>query len=160
MPPELIHVRPAPALRRDFATWAVAQTPKVRTVSTTDFAVPTTLFTDVPEHLLIGALVDGHRYVSPDEDEAPDDLLGVFQPEREGIPGQALPELPAEAYPPDAKPLDPPDFAPLDDAPTDEGSDRSDRSAAHSGPYCVECDRPFKSDRAFNSHRRQVHPED
>ncbi|MFI2434642.1 C2H2-type zinc finger protein [Streptomyces sp. NPDC018693] len=175
MPPELIHVRPTPALRRDFAMWAVAQTPKVRTVSTTTFAVPAKLFTEVPEPLLIGATVDGHRFVSPLEDEAngtppPGELLGVATPEtftgaalpeREGIPGQPLPPVPDEAYPPDAEPLPEPDFAPLEDAPADgEGSDSSDRTAEQSGPYCAECDRPFKSDRALNSHRRQAHPED
>jgi hypothetical protein len=170
MPPELIHVRPAPETRRDFAVWAVAQTPKVRTVSPTDFAVPVGLFAEVPEELMIGSLVNGHRYVSPQEDAAngtpppgqEGDLLGVFQPEREGIPGEPLPEVPDEAYPPDAVPLDPPDFAPLDDAPADDSdeSDRSDRTVRDGRPVCTDCGRPFKSDRALNSHRRQAHPED
>jgi hypothetical protein len=169
MPPELIHVRPAPSLRRDFAEWAVAQEPKIRTVSTTDFAVPARLFTEVPERLLIGATVDGHRYVSPDEDQeqtaAADgpDLLGVFQPEREGIPGQALPPIPDEAYPPDAKPLPEPDYAPLNDAPGDDDSDSSDRDADTDGESdgftCDVCDRPFKTERGRDTHRRQAHPE-
>jgi hypothetical protein len=66
----MIHVQPTPELRRAFAKWATAQRPKVRTVSTTAFAVPTDLFASAPEEVLIGALVDGHRYVSPVEDEA------------------------------------------------------------------------------------------
>jgi hypothetical protein len=148
-----ITVQPAREHRVGFARWAVTQVPKVRTVSTTEFAVPHALFTGVPEQLLIGAVVDGHAYVSPDEDEqVPDDLLGVFVPEREGIPGEPLPEVPAEAYPPDA--------VPLEAAPTDEGSDSSDRVAEQTGPYCGECERPFKSDRALAAHRRQAHPED
>ncbi|MFF5968268.1 hypothetical protein ACFY64_32000 [Streptomyces collinus] len=162
MPPDLIHVRPTPELRRDFAEWAVAQVPKVRTVSSTVFAVPAALFTDVPERLLIGSLVDGHRYISPDEDQqqaapgsAGDDLLGVYLPEREAVPGEPLPELPDEAYAPDATPLD---ATPADDG-SDE-SDQSDRTADTGKPTCADCGRPFKSDRALNSHRRQAHPED
>ncbi|MDX3345887.1 hypothetical protein PV387_03410 [Streptomyces sp. ME02-6987-2C] len=166
MPPELIHVRPAPALRRDFAAWAVAQVPKIRTVSTSTFAVPAPLFTDVPEPLLIGSIVDGHRYISPDEDDGQEqhepavevtELVGVLQ--AEAAPSGWLPEAPAEAYPPDAQPLGQPDFAPLDDAPEDDG-DESDRTADDGKPTCADCGRPFKSDRALASHRRQAHPED
>ncbi|MER7742310.1 C2H2-type zinc finger protein [Streptomyces sp. NPDC096538] len=156
-----IRVEPTRDNRVPFAGWACDQVPKVRTVSPQAFAVPHHLFPDIPEELLIGSIVDGHRYVSPLEDERQAELLGVFQEEREGTPGQPLPEIPDEAYPPDAVPLPPPDFAPLDDAPADdEDSDRSDRAAEHTGPYCTECDRSFKSDRALNSHRRQAHPED
>ncbi len=124
----------------------------MRTVSPQAFAVPHHLFTDVPEPLLIGATVDGHRYVSPAEDE----LLGVFQQEREGIPGQPLPELPDDAYPPDATPLPAPDYAPLEDAPADDdqAADRKNDSLA-----CDICDRPFKSERGRDTHRRQAHPE-
>lgn len=67
---QMIQIRPTPALRRPFAEWAVGQRPKIRTVSTFEFAVPAHLFVDVPESVLIGALVDGHRYVSPEEDAA------------------------------------------------------------------------------------------
>ncbi|MFJ6565601.1 hypothetical protein ACIQMV_38330 [Streptomyces sp. NPDC091412] len=127
MPPELIRVQPAPGLRRDFAMWAVAQVPKVRTVSQSEFAVPAREFTNMPERLLIGAIVDGHRYVSPDEEQAGDsggaELLGVGLPEREGIPGEPLPPVPDEAYRPDSTPLPPPDFAPLEDAPTYEAGE-------------------------------------
>ncbi|MFZ4266616.1 hypothetical protein [Streptomyces arboris] len=82
---DMIQIRPTSDRRRDFARWAVAQTPKVRTVSTHHFAVPAALFADMPEELLVGALVDGRRYVSPEEDARtgtppPGDLLGVSNP--------------------------------------------------------------------------------
>ncbi|PWI15963.1 hypothetical protein DI272_18685 [Streptomyces sp. Act143] len=152
-----ITVRPAPQRRVDFARWAVTQDPKLRTVSPSDFAVPNELFTTMPEQLLIGAVVDGHPYVSPDEQAEPTEtasgpeLLGVDLPEREGIPGEPLPEVPAEAYPADAVPLDP--------APVEE-SDASDASPEDEGPKCADCDRPFKNDRALAAHRRKAHPED
>ncbi|UQA95621.1 hypothetical protein [Streptomyces halobius] len=66
---DLIHVVPTAEQRQQFAAWAVAQTPKIRTVGPNAFAVPAALFTEVPERLLIGSHVDGHRYVSPDEDQ-------------------------------------------------------------------------------------------
>ncbi|MCX4458670.1 C2H2-type zinc finger protein [Streptomyces sp. NBC_01728] len=156
-----ITVHPARDLRTAFARWAVAQDPKVRTVSPVDFAVPYGLFTSVPEQLLVGAVVDGHAYVIPDEPEPTDPasglvLLGVDQPEREGIPGERLPEVPAEAYPPDAVPLD---VHPAEAEDSDE-SDQSDPSAEKDRPKCPDCGRPFKSDRALATHRRQAHPED
>lgn len=145
--PEFIRIQPARALRRDFAVWATAQTPKVRTVSTHEFAVPVALFTAVPEEVLIGSLVDGHRYVSPDEEETPAPVL----PERTAVPGEPLPELPEEAYGPDAVPLDPPDFAPLEDAPADE-------EAPGGGAFtCEDCQRPYATDRGLATHRRQKH---
>lgn len=167
---KFIRVQPASGTRVDFAAWAVAQTPKVRTVSPQEFAVPPGLFADMPEALLIGSTVDGHRYVSSDEDQQPTEpadgpeLLGVGQPEREGIPGEPLPEVPDEAYSPDAKPLEAPDFAPLEDAlADDDGSDSSDPDADTAskgdGITCDVCDRPFKSERGRDTHRRQAHPE-
>ncbi|MFB7114835.1 hypothetical protein [Streptomyces sp. NPDC056291] len=166
MPPELIRVQPAPGLRRDFAMWAVAQNPKVRTVSQSEFAVPAREFTNMPERLLIGAIVDGHRYVSPDEDQASEpagdsggaELLGVGLPEREGIPGEPLPL---------------PDFAPLEDAPTFEagevalvGEDGPETyvplgdTAGDTGFACDLCPRDdFKTARGRDTHRRQAHPE-
>ncbi|MGW5925242.1 hypothetical protein ACWF2L_03210 [Streptomyces anulatus] len=82
---DMIRIRPAAARRRDFARWAVAQTPKVRTVSPDTFAVPANLFVAAPEDVLIGSLVDGRPYVSPVEDARngtppPGDLLGVSNP--------------------------------------------------------------------------------
>lgn len=64
----MIRVLPVRESRRDFARWCVAQVPKVRTVTPQEFAVPARLFLEVPERLLIGSFVDGHRYVSPEED--------------------------------------------------------------------------------------------
>ncbi|MCF3960620.1 C2H2-type zinc finger protein [Streptomyces fuscigenes] len=82
---DIIRVQPARALRRDFARWAVAQEPKVRTVSESAFGVPPRLFTDMPEALLRGSLVDGRAYVAvEDEPAAPHDapeLLGVDRPD-------------------------------------------------------------------------------
>lgn len=64
----VIRIRPTAERRRDFARWSVAQTPKIRTVSESDFAVPADLFTEMPERLLIGSLVDGRQYISPEEE--------------------------------------------------------------------------------------------
>ncbi|WPR52843.1 hypothetical protein SJI45_19090 [Streptomyces sp. S399] len=84
----LIHVRPLARLRVPFARWAVGQDPKVRTVSQSEFGVPPRLFTDMPEDLLRGSLVDGRPYVSPlDQEEGTEaagpgaaELLGVARP--------------------------------------------------------------------------------
>jgi hypothetical protein len=83
---DMIRVRPLPASRIDFARWAVAQVPKLRTINPYEFAVPPEVFAGMPEDLLIGATVDGHPYVSPTQDTATGtpppgaeggDLLGV-----------------------------------------------------------------------------------
>lgn len=71
----LIHIQPAPARRQAFARWGVAQHPKVRTSSAETFAVDPALFVHAPEAILIGALVDGHLYVSPTEGTPPARLL-------------------------------------------------------------------------------------
>jgi hypothetical protein len=128
----MIKVRPAPDRRAAFARWATAQSPQVETCSHSEFAVPPGMFTHMPEELLIGSLVDGHRYVSPQDDEGRD-LLGVAT---------------EEAFTPNAPA---PDFAPLEDAPTpdDDGS----------GVYaCDLCPRTFPTERGRNTHRRQAHP--
>lgn len=124
-----IHVQPHRGQRVAFARWAVSQRPKVRTVTAEAFAVPARLFTDMPEDLLRGSLVDGRPYVSPlDHEET--EAAGPGAPELVGVatldglrvaaPGQPLPEVPPEAYGPDAVPLPPPEFAPLEDAPGGE----------------------------------------
>ncbi|WP_406177995.1 hypothetical protein [Streptomyces canus] len=167
----LIIVQPARELRVDFARWAVAQTPKVRTCSTTDFAVPPHLFTYLPEHLLVGSLVDGHRYV-PVEDEDPEWLTAV--------PGEALPPVPDSAYGPDSVPLDatPGHGALLADAAESgqaavqavtvvqavedvaAGGDSSGPSSPSSPPYaCQLCPRTFSTSRGRDAHHRQVHRE-
>ncbi|GAA2948240.1 hypothetical protein ACFPN0_15245 [Kitasatospora cinereorecta] len=146
---DFIHVQPAAEQRVGFARWAVTQDPKVRTVSPSAFSVPHNLFTDVPEPLLIGALVDGHRYVSPDEDQTAE-LLGVANSDGliTGIPGVPLPEVPEEAYGPDSTPLPGPDLA-------DEPSE-----APESVFPCPGCDREFTTERGRDTHLRQKHPED
>lgn len=163
-----IRVQPAWRLRQEFAAWATAQSPKVRTVAPNTFAVPGGLFTGIPEEVLIGALVDGHRFISPTEDAehgvpAPEPAAWtppVLQ-ELTGVPGRALPELPPEAYGPDSVPLTPPDFAPLEDAPADEDgdgdgdSDRSDSDPAH---VCADCGRPCATEGGLATHRRHKHP--
>ncbi|MGW4731830.1 hypothetical protein ACWEQC_22150 [Streptomyces shenzhenensis] len=180
---EIIRVQPARHLRVQFARWAVAQRPKVRTVSESAFGVPPRLFTHMPEDLLRGSLVDGHPYVAVDYEPsapAPEDapeLLGVATPDgiQEAVPGQLLAEIPATAYGPDAVPLPPPDFAPLEDAPViDEEGDQlqaltdagdtgatgrnSDSSDSAGKPYrCPQCPRDFDSERGRDTHRRMVH---
>ncbi|MFI5629214.1 hypothetical protein ACIA8E_07505 [Streptomyces sp. NPDC051664] len=129
---DMILIQPTREQRRAFAQWAVAQVPKVRTVGTNVFAVPAALFVEAPESVLVGSIVDGHRYVAPDED----------------------------AQGPGAEPL--PEFTPLEDAPTDEDeSDPSDSGAEvpdESGPFtCDVCGREFTKARGRDTHRRQVH---
>lgn len=159
MPPELIRVRPAPEKRHAFAVWAVAQTPKIRTVSTVEFAVPAAVFIAVPEEVLIGALVDGHRYVSPAEDAA----TGTPPPGAEltGVATEAAflsaaadtatnpAECPAAA---DGGDGGGPDFAPLEDALADEGEVRTLYG-------CDLCPRDFETERGRDTHRRQAHRE-
>ncbi|MGA5340406.1 hypothetical protein ACPCK3_14785 [Streptomyces griseoincarnatus] len=87
---DLIRVQPARHLRQEFARWAVQQRPKLRTVSEAAFGVPPRLYTDMPERLLIGALVDGRPYVPVDDEPSPaapagaPELLGVAPPAPEG----------------------------------------------------------------------------
>ncbi|MGX1301340.1 hypothetical protein RKD35_002828 [Streptomyces albogriseolus] len=157
----MITVKPERSRLVAFARWATAQTPKVRTVGLAEFAVPADLFVHAPEDVLIGALVDGHRYVSPSEDAAnalpePGDydehpgqeLLGVATPEALVSPAEGAG-----------------DFAPLEDAPIDdEGDEQDDQEQAapeDSGPFpCDLCPREFETERGRDSHRRQVHKED
>lgn len=116
---EIIRVEPAPERRQCFARWAVAQTPKVRTADFDAFAVPSHLFTEAPEGILIGALVDGRLYVPVEDDQ--EDADGGEDGLRWAEPGQPLPPVPESAYGPDAVPLE---YAPLDEAPTgDEGAE-------------------------------------
>ncbi|MBA9005949.1 hypothetical protein [Thermomonospora cellulosilytica] len=65
----VIRVQPAAQRRRDFARWAVSQTPKIRTVSPHEFAVPADLFEHVPEELLLDARVEGQPYVPAPQPE-------------------------------------------------------------------------------------------
>lgn len=143
---EFIKVRPATALRRQFAIWAVAQTPKIQTVSTHEFAVPAALFAQAPEEVLIGALVDGHHYIPATDGEQGLPVL----PEQQTVPGEALPPLPDASYGPD--------FAPLDDAPADDLPDPGPSEPAPEGVFpCSGCDREFTTARGLRMHRRQTH---
>lgn len=179
--PVMIEVQPATRLLRDFAQWATAQTPKVRTVSQRAFAVPVELFGDIPEAVLAGALVDGQRYASP-HDHASGELLGVATPAAFTPPGD--PEADAAAMvaatPPafveramtaalvatdlaasnhardDAGQADDDEQLAADDDPGDEPAD--DDHATE--PYaCDRCPRTFGTERGLDTHRRHKHPE-
>lgn len=156
-PPILI--QPAADLRQAFAQWATSHTPKVRTVSPVVFAVPAHLFTAAPEHLLLGALVDGHPYVPvPPEDEAETVQAAVVSPERECSSKCVghLPLLPPDVYPADAVPLDlvhtdepePPHPPPADEDQA-QGQDAGAPAFA-----CDQCPRTFTTDRGLAMHRR------
>lgn len=60
-----VHVEPADDQRRAFARWALSQTPKLQTSSSTGTDVPVDLYPEVPPELLEGAFVDGYRYGGP-----------------------------------------------------------------------------------------------
>jgi hypothetical protein len=62
----VVHIEPADEQRRAFARWALAQTPKLQTSSSTGTDVPLDLYPDVPPELLEGAFVDGYRYGGPE----------------------------------------------------------------------------------------------
>lgn len=147
---EMITVRPVPEKRAAFALWAVAQVPKVVTNSHDSFAVPVRLLTSVPEETLIGAVVDGHRYRSPLEDE------------RVGVPAPGVPE-PGSVFVPEPPvvpgswpgPESVADWAPLEDAPADEpAADEVPESWS-----CDACGREFGTQRGLNKHRSSTHPE-
>ncbi|WP_331723343.1 hypothetical protein [Streptomyces atratus] len=167
---DMIRIQPTRGRRIDFARWAVAQRPKVDTVSLHEFGVPARLFVDMPEDILIGALVDGHRYVSPAEDAAlgrpePGAVLGesgpeaiipldppdqvpqdVEQPGPTALPGAATPEVPETPATPDSGQSDRSDSTP----------DMADGGGKSS---CDVCQRTFTTPRGRDAHRRQVHPE-
>lgn len=164
----MIKVQPARELRVAFARWAVAQDPKVRTRSTTEFAVPPHLFTHLPEELLTGAIVDGHAYVSPTEDETPEWHTAV--------PGEPLPPVPESAYPPDAVQLPEPErqlaattpatveaamTAVLVATEVAAGGDSSTPADQPEGPpyACGLCPREFTTARGRDTHCRQAHRE-
>lgn len=150
---ETVTVRPAPELRAAFAQWAVAQVPKVVTNSHDSFAVPAHLLTFVPEEALIGALVDGHRYRSPLEDE------------RDGTPPPGAPEPGAasvsEPVVPGSWPGPEPvtEWAPLEDDPADGPADVEPAEDAPESWPCEGCDRTFATRRGLNRHRAAAHPE-
>ncbi|MFJ4627179.1 hypothetical protein [Streptomyces sp. NPDC088847] len=151
---DVIHIEPAPEQRTAFARWGVRQTPKIRTVGVSTFAVDARLFVEAPEEILIGSLVDGHPYVSPhDEDQdggAPPsgvDLVGVAT--EEGFTAAAGGDSTG------------PDFAPLDDAPAPQEEDVPGDEEGLTTLYgCPLCPRDFDTERGRDTHRRQAHRED
>ncbi|MEZ0073609.1 hypothetical protein [Planotetraspora sp. GP83] len=101
----IIRVRPAADQRRAFAAWAITQTPKLRTVGPVEFGVPAHLFEAMPEHLLVGAFVDGRPYVAPDPGtQSGDASRGLVPPP--GQEGRAELEEPAQPADP-AEPGEP-----------------------------------------------------
>ncbi|MFJ3545472.1 hypothetical protein ACIPQH_25290 [Streptomyces rubiginosohelvolus] len=185
---DMIRIRPTADRRRDFARWAVAQTPKIRTVSPQDFAVPAALFVTAPEEVLIGALVDGTRYVSPVEDAArgarpPARLLDCgtcYEEDGEEVHPHPECPLPAEARPEllgvataagfselqTATPGDPLPDVPLEaygpDSTALPALDPVDApSEMPEGVFpCSACDREFTTERGRDTHQRMKHGED
>lgn len=145
---DVIIVEPAPELRAEFARWGLYYQPAFRTVSPFEFEVPAAAFTDCPEELLIGSIVDGHRYRSPIEDD------------RNGTPppGAPEPELVPGSWP---GPEEAAEFAPLEDAPADEPAE-ADASAedADGVNVCGTCGRDFATQRGLNKHRTAAHAEE
>lgn len=81
MPVATIRVRPATAQRREFAAWAIRQAgPRVRTVSSHEFAVPAELVVRAPEELLAGATIDGALYTPAPAPAAPAEVGHVCEP--------------------------------------------------------------------------------
>lgn len=145
----IIRVRPARALRVEFARWAVAQVPPVRTVSTTEFGVPAHLFPAIPEALLTGALVDGRSYVVPGPAVPWEgDSRGQAPPPAAGGGTELVVERKrdVEAGPsPELEPVPVVQPAPAPEA------------AAAEGYPCGLCPRSFPSERGASAHRRQAH---
>ncbi|CAM5301816.1 hypothetical protein AB0F92_22740 [Kitasatospora aureofaciens] len=135
----MIRVQPAAARIRAFAQWAIAQDPKVRTVSTHEFAVPAERFAEAPEDILLGALVEGQPYVP-------------------AAGGQGAADAPAgDGAPPAASPAGTqPD--PADEAPEEPASDPAPVLSEAAFP-CGTCDRHFGTERGRDTHRRQAHQE-
>lgn len=183
--PVMIEVQPAPRLLRDFARWATAQAPKVRTVSQHAFAVPVELFGDIPEAVLAGALVDGQRYTSP-HDHASGELLGgvatpaAFTPsgdpeadaaamiaatppafvERAMTAALVATDLAASNHARDRND----DAGQADDgeqlADDDPSGEPADDDPHATEPYaCDQCPRTFGTERGLDTHRRHKHPE-
>ncbi|MGW1989583.1 C2H2-type zinc finger protein [Embleya sp. NPDC001921] len=169
MNPNMIRVRPQPLNRIAFAQWAVVQVPKVRTVTPYEFAVPAEQFAAMPEALLIGSTVDGHPYVSPQEDAAtgtpppgaePAELLGVataagFAEVQGAMTGAIVAADVAAANAADRQ------AEAESTLPEPDDSDPSDPSPeAPEGVFpCTVCEREFTSDRGLSTHLRRAHAE-
>jgi hypothetical protein len=136
VPEPSIRVEPSQGRRQAFARWAVQQWPKIATCSPTEFAVPAELFTEAPEELLLGSLVDGHAYVPVPAEELAEPPLALV--------GEAGPET---VVPVADGPC--PEQDPFTAAPADEGPD---------APYlCEECGSTHTSVRGLREHQRRKH---
>lgn len=69
---DFILVEPAPEHRRAFARWCLAQTPQIPTATASGSSVPVALFGDVPDEILDGSRIDGHRFRPVVEGLTPD----------------------------------------------------------------------------------------
>lgn len=184
---DFIRVQPTRHKRVEFALWAVAQDPKVDTVSPQAFGVPPRLFTDMPEDLLRGSLVDGRPYVSPDDPPAETapvgapELLGVatFEAgELAAVLGQDRPETyvplgdtagDTSGDAPAGRETTGADNRPVisEDTGTDTGDTRGDTAgdsdssdpAADKPNQCPHCPRSFSTARGLEVHARR-HRED
>lgn len=155
----VLHVQPARERRVAFARWGCAQTPKIRTTGPQTFAVDADAFVTAPEHVLIGALVNGHRYLSPEEDRA----AGKTPPKGPSAPtpnvvlvGEAGPE----AKIPQTSPTRPGHAPPLKESGLDEHPTTENKGAPadDSDLYtCDLCDRDFRSARGRDTHHRRAH---
>lgn len=69
--PYSVLVEPAPDRARAFARWCLAQSPRIETANASGSEVPSNLFTNMPEELLVGAHIDGrlYRHVAEPEPE-------------------------------------------------------------------------------------------
>ncbi|WP_433856658.1 C2H2-type zinc finger protein [Streptomyces kronopolitis] len=162
---DLIHVEPTPETRIALARWAVAQTPKVSTVGPNTFGIPAHLFSSVPEAALIGAQVDGHRYVSPDEEAsvpaeegtAETELTGVARPEGFTVstPDEA-PAVPEESSSAESTPLAAAESDTQQEAPASESGPETEDGADYP---CEFCPRSFSTERGRTTHVRRSHPE-
>ena len=128
---KLVRVTPSAENRKEFAKWAVRN--RVRTVTSNSFGVPVALFTEIDEALLVGAIVDGQPWVSPDapadldadgsgdagEDPNAADAIKVYDDAIAA--GMSPEEAHALAWPVAAEDPGPGDGAPADDPPPAEG---------------------------------------
>jgi hypothetical protein len=145
---DYITVIPAREQRQRFARWSLGQQPGGLAMSSHEaWAVPSALFTEVPEELLVGALIDGRPYRAVVED---------FEPHGDGY----RPVPPAGVVPVDdgAGP-ESLDFAPLDDADGGHADDAAPADDATEAWGCEDCGRPFATQRGLNRHRTAVHHE-
>ncbi|MEU9576303.1 hypothetical protein [Streptomyces chilikensis] len=163
----MIPVRPDRLLRVEFARWAVAQTPKIRTVSTDTFAVPPHLYPEIPEHLLVGAVVEGEVYVpvasvaadtDPDDpDPGPNDVHGDVSAST--TPSGIVPVTSADSGP-DRPDSDPDPRADTADVPTPAEEPVEAPGSPVDDLQCPDCTRSFSTLAGLSSHRRHAHPQE